>query len=222
MSAMTDSHTTNPPGRRMLGAFAAAVIALGALAMGPASPALAHDELTDQRVLTNADGTADAVRLSFNNSIIEVGTEFVITNEAGDSVTSGAPVIDGPDVVQKVEQGLAEGDYAGAWRVVSSDGHPIEGTFSIVVASDGAATLGSATESAEHEHEHGETTEAGGETAEHANHVTAEKPATPTSLYVFIGIGGVLVVAVVIGAFVARSRRIAKLGESSDNAKDAR
>ncbi|MBP1327583.1 methionine-rich copper-binding protein CopC [Leucobacter exalbidus] len=189
---------------------AVAALALAGLAMGPASPALAHDELVSSEVVTAPDGAVEAIQLSFSNSIIELGTEFVITDATGTDATAGAPEVSGPNVTQPLAADLEAGDYAGAWRVVSSDGHPIDGAFTLSVAADGSAELLDPAAAGDHD-------------AEQATPVNPNLPAAgtdlppaPTSLYVFLGIGGVLVIAVVIAAFVARSRRLAQMQRDAD------
>ncbi|EYT53188.1 copper resistance protein CopC [Leucobacter sp. UCD-THU] len=121
--------TTIRPRRTRAAVLGLAALAMLGLSLGLASPALAHDELVDRGVVATDDGRVDGIRLTFNNSIIEVGTEIVITSSDGADVTDGAPEVSGPDVVQPLAAELPEGDYDVAWRVVSSDGHPIEGAF---------------------------------------------------------------------------------------------
>ncbi|WP_449278676.1 copper resistance CopC family protein [Leucobacter sp. GX24907] len=139
---------------RLVAISAIALATIGFL-MSPTSPAHAHDELINQTVEVNEDdGSAEAVRLTFSNSILDVGTEIVITGPEGDA-TDGAPVTKGPDVTQALADNLALGDYNVAWRVVSSDGHPIDGTFEFTVQEDGVTSPDS-DPAEEHEHEHGE------------------------------------------------------------------
>lgn len=196
--------------RTRLGAVlvAAATLTLGGLALGPASPALAHDQLVDTQVVTANDGSVEAVRLSFSNNIMEVGTEFVVTDAAGTDTTDGPPEVAGPDVTQPLMADLEAGDYAGAWRVVSSDGHPIDGTFTLKVAADGTAELSEAAPTEEHAEDHGTDHDAADTGATASND---EMPEAPTSLYIFLAVGGVLVIGVVVASFMARSRRLAQM-----------
>ena len=120
--------------------LSAVALIAGAATFGVAAPALAHDELigTDL-VADSADGSLDSIRLSFSNSIIETGIEMVVTGPDGTNAVDGAPTIAGPDVTQPLIADLPAGTYDAAWRVVSSDGHPIEGAFTFSVAADGSA-----------------------------------------------------------------------------------
>lgn len=164
---------------------AIAALSFGALAFGNASPAVAHDQLVSSEVVAQADGTAEAVQLTFNNSVIEMGTEFVITAPDGSDATAGVPVVAGPDVTQPIAQALDAGDYAGAWSVVSSDGHRIEGVFTLTLDADGSGVLaeGVAPDAHEHEHEHeadGHEHEADGHEHDSEGHAAeAEEAATP-------------------------------------------
>lgn len=113
-------------------ALAAAAALLGAafLAGAGASPALAHDELLGStpapgQVLETAP---EAVELTFSNDVIEVGTVIEVVDHHGDQVEVGATEVLGPDVSATLPSDLS-GEYQVRWRVVSSDGHPIEGTI---------------------------------------------------------------------------------------------
>lgn len=120
---------------------AAVALLAGAATLGVAAPAFAHDTLVASAVVADDGERASAVRLTFSDSIIEVGTEIVITDADGDDATNGAAEVSGPDVTQPLAEDLEPGSYSGAWRVVSSDGHPIEGQFSLVIAADGGGTI---------------------------------------------------------------------------------
>ncbi|QIM16887.1 copper resistance protein CopC [Leucobacter insecticola] len=125
--------------RKTVATAATALIALGAI-LGVASPALAHDELVGIDLVADpSDGRVEAVKLSYSNSIVEVGTEILVTGPDGASAISSAPEVAGPDVTQALNADLPRGSYTVAWRVVSSDGHPIEGGFVFFVTDQGTA-----------------------------------------------------------------------------------
>ncbi|HMO11449.1 MAG TPA: copper resistance protein CopC [Actinotalea sp.] len=99
-----------------------------------AAPALAHDELVetepaDGAVLESAPGSVD---LTFSAEVLDISPTVVITGPAGpvDTVTTVA----GTSVTAALQTPLPPGSYAVAWRVVSSDGHPIQGGFGFTVA----------------------------------------------------------------------------------------
>lgn len=129
-----------------LGRLAAAALLAIAATLGAASPALAHDELVGYDVLvTETTGAVEGFSLSFSNEILEVGTEIIATGPAGDDVREGGPAVAGRVVTQALTAPLDEGVTAIAWRVVSSDGHPISGVLELTVAPDGTGTLQQAT-----------------------------------------------------------------------------
>ncbi len=55
-----------------------------------------------------------------------------VTDATGTPLTEGAPTVSGTVVTQALA-GSASGAVTVVWRVVSSDGHPIDGTFSFTV-----------------------------------------------------------------------------------------
>lgn len=104
------------------------VCLLAALAM-PAVPAAAHSALTG---VDPAEGSVLAqgtvVTLTFNEDLIEVGTEIAVTDAAG-VATALEPTRPSAPQVAVTMPALADGPVTLAWRVVSADGHPIEGTL---------------------------------------------------------------------------------------------
>ncbi len=221
---MSRTITTHP----LLSRAATATLVVGAAALavvpvlGVASPALAHDQLIGTAVEVDpADGSADAVRLTFSNSIIEVGTEILITSPDGDDATDGDPLVDGPDVTQPLADDLAPGVYSAAWRVVSSDGHPIEGAFALTVPESGEPTIGDeaiteddprfADDEAEtadatgtddgHDHDHGDAA---------AEDSDAAESDAPVGAVIAVVVGGAAVIAGGIAAATAGNRRRAR------------
>ncbi|MEV0163471.1 copper resistance CopC family protein [Nonomuraea fuscirosea] len=103
-----------------------AMLAAALLVFGTAAPALAHDALKSSSPAKGAKVTSlDEVTLEFS---AKVRLPFVIVRGAGDAQhQSGKPEVDGAVVTQAVDGPLPDGKYTIAYRVVSSDGHPIEG-----------------------------------------------------------------------------------------------
>lgn len=118
----------------------AALLAAGALTLLPLLPAAAHDELTavtpePDSVLTTAP---EELELTFSGEIMDIGHQILVTDSEGRSVTEGPLEPVGNTVVQPLAAAGAEDEtYRVVWRVVSGDGHPIEGTFSYDVGSGG-------------------------------------------------------------------------------------
>lgn len=153
---MFKARTASPITRTLV--TTAALAAGSLLGMNPAA---AHDELvstnpTDGATLTEAPASLE---LTYSGDIMEVdgANQVRVTNAAGESVTDGAPNIDGKVVTQDLATAAADDTYTVTWRVVSSDGHPIQGTFTYTVgqgskvadATTQAATTGAAEPSAE-------------------------------------------------------------------------
>ncbi|MBE1593774.1 copper resistance protein CopC [Nonomuraea angiospora] len=103
-----------------------AALACALILIFPASPAFAHDALKSSSPAKNSQvGSVDEIELEYSAS---VKFPFVVLHDAaGKEVLLGKPVLDGPKVLTDVPQPLPPGPYVIAWRVVSSDGHPIEG-----------------------------------------------------------------------------------------------
>ena len=101
------------------------MLALGALA----APAAAHDEMTGA---TPADGTSvevppAVVELTFTEPPLPLGSQLQVTGPDGEVVNAGDLQITDTVVSQPLASDLPAGDYSIAWRVTSSDGHPISG-----------------------------------------------------------------------------------------------
>jgi len=103
-----------------------AILAAALFVFGTAAPALAHDTLKSSNPAKGAEvDSLDEVRLEFSN---KVRMPFVLVRGDGDAeYQSGKPEADGAVVTQAVKGPLPDGKYTIAYRVVSSDGHPIEG-----------------------------------------------------------------------------------------------
>jgi len=118
-----------------------AALALSTLAvLSPIAPsASAHDELVST---TPAQGEhlADPppeVSMVFSDKLIEVGAVILVVDEKGKNWVDGDVRLDGATATAPLDPTLPDGNYQVRWRVVSTDGHPISGTFDF---STGTAT----------------------------------------------------------------------------------
>jgi methionine-rich copper-binding protein CopC len=109
------------------------LISLGllvSLLTGPA--ALAHDDVIDQVPAPGSSVEAGPldIKLDFSNELLDLGSgaEVVVTAPDGSIAPATCAVLDGTLATAKTELDQA-GTYTIAWRVVSSDGHPIEGSY---------------------------------------------------------------------------------------------
>lgn len=126
----TPTRSVSP--RRAPRALVAVATLVGAafLALAGAAPASAHDELLGSSPEPGEvfEASPEAVELTFSNDVIEVGTVVEVVDHHGEPIETGETVVLGPDVTATLPTDLS-GEYQVRWRVVSSDGHPIEGTI---------------------------------------------------------------------------------------------
>ena len=134
-----------------MAALGAAALATFGLSLGGAAPALAHDVLVAATAVGSAEsGEAPGLQLEFNNEVMNIGTEMIGVDAAGNSVLDGDPVVDGRSVTQHLVADLASGDYEVAWNVVSSDGHPIQGVLAVTIVDGYPTEVSPAAPDAEH------------------------------------------------------------------------
>ncbi len=112
-----------------------AALALVLLDVGTPA-AEAHDELV--ATVPAADTTLPAppgqVELELSAPAQALGTQVVVTGPDGAVVSQGEPELRNSTVVQRLADRLPAGAYTVAWRVTSSDGHPLTGTSAFAVA----------------------------------------------------------------------------------------
>lgn len=118
------------------------VFVLAAAALGLAAPASAHDAAEST---SPAQGAALAappaeVSVTFSNKPMGIGSSFSVKDAGGTEWADGSVQIVDNVATQKLRPGGPAGTYTVAWRVVSSDSHPIEGTFTFSAASGAAAS----------------------------------------------------------------------------------
>ncbi|MEV5503732.1 copper resistance protein CopC [Nonomuraea fuscirosea] len=205
---------TIPP--RHIRKAALAALACALFLIFPASPAFAHDTLKSSSPAKNAQiSSPKEIELEFS-----AGVKFpfvVLHDAAGKEIALGEPRLDGPLVRTDVPQTLPPGSYVLAWRVVSSDGHPIEGEIPFGVRGSSSTASPSGEQSAPADGQSagpatGPATDAATDTATSAA-ATSAAPAGPdasaaagqgpaSSAGVPGWIWGGLAVLVVLGAFV--------------------
>ncbi|GIF77242.1 copper resistance CopC family protein [Asanoa siamensis] len=113
---------------RSLAVVAAVVAALTAWL--PAAPAFAHTKLTGSTPA--AKGTVSKpiteLTLTFSGLIKKAGTTVVVSGPDKVSYSDGAAAAVDRTITQAVRP-LPVGEITVRWRTVSSDGHPIQGSF---------------------------------------------------------------------------------------------
>jgi methionine-rich copper-binding protein CopC len=119
-----------------------------AVALLGAGPASAHDavESTSPAAGATVPTPPDAVTLTLSNHPLTLGTQLKVSDAAGTNWADGGVQIVDNVVSQKLRTGAPAGLFTVQWRVVSADGHPIEGTFSFTAtaAGGGSAAAGTA------------------------------------------------------------------------------
>ena len=194
MNTLLSRHASVRPAAlaALFAALLAALLALGA-------PAQAHDTLLESDPADGAtlETSPEAITLTFSADILEVSPLVRITDENGEQLAEITPSIDGPVATATLEEPLPAGTSTVQWRVVSSDGHPIEGTFEVTVEQDAAAE---------------ETTEAPAEEsspAEEGEQATAEaaEEESGSSMTPLLIVLGVAVVGAVVAVLLIMRRR---------------
>ena len=105
------------------------------------SPASAHTSLVSSLPESGAvlNEVPSEVRLKFNEDLLLVDTKnpnrIEVINGIG-QVVSGMTMVDGPEIYTPLDLSFEpSGEYTVKYRVVSADGHPIEGEYQFTVAS---------------------------------------------------------------------------------------
>ena len=111
-------------------------------------PAFAHATLTETFPADGAEATElSEIGLTANEELLDLGDGagfvFSVTDSDGHFYGDGCVVVDGSTASMPVALGEA-GTYAVAFRVVSADGHPIEGAWSFTYAPSTDALIGEA------------------------------------------------------------------------------
>ncbi|WP_309080914.1 copper resistance protein CopC [Zhihengliuella sp.] len=130
MHSLRSSRAAVAPAPSIRAALAAALACLAVLAAVALAPAAhAHDQLvaTDPESGAVLAQTPETLGLTFSGEVQEIGSAFELTAQDGTDYPSTA-TIERTQVTVTPTEALPAGDYTLSWRVISSDGHPIEGT----------------------------------------------------------------------------------------------
>ncbi|MFG1746565.1 copper resistance protein CopC [Micromonospora chalcea] len=116
-----------------------------ALLLVPATPAAAHNSLQEATPARDARLTTapTQVTLRFLQRLNPAFTTITLRDSTDRQVPASAPAVDGATGTVTIEEPLANGTYTVAYRVVSRDGHPVQGSYRFTVA-DPAAPLAAA------------------------------------------------------------------------------
>lgn len=125
-----------PPLSRTAVRLGAAALAVLVALLVAAGPAWAHNSLraatpVQQSTLTSAP---TEIVLEFMSRLDPTFTTIVLTDAAKRKVGTGEPVVAGAKGTVQVTDTLPNGTYTVAYRVVSADGHPVQGSYPFTVA----------------------------------------------------------------------------------------
>jgi methionine-rich copper-binding protein CopC len=132
----TPTVMTVPPSRPTAVRLGAAALAVVVAVLIPASPAWAHNSLktaTPARDATVPSAPTE-VTLEFMQRLDPTFTTIVLSDAAKRKLPTGEPVVTGAKSTVQVTDTLPNGTYTVAYRVVSADGHPVQGSYPFTVA----------------------------------------------------------------------------------------
>jgi methionine-rich copper-binding protein CopC len=110
-------------------------IAVAAAAVLAAGPAAAHARLVSATPAPNSTVAATrTLSLTFSERTVPAFSGFDVVNAAGDKVAVRTTVAeDGKTLTGTLARPLAAGAYRVDWRIASSDGHRMTGSYSFTV-----------------------------------------------------------------------------------------
>lgn len=114
--------------------FAALAVVLAVLL--PGTPAWAHAQLVSSEPAKEASlGKAPAsVTLAFSERLNADFATIVVSDAAKRRIPASAPAVDAERGTVNLTQPLSNGTYTVAYRVVSVDGHTVQGSYAFTVA----------------------------------------------------------------------------------------
>ncbi|MEG9250190.1 copper resistance CopC family protein [Arthrobacter sp. Soc17.1.1.1] len=176
--------------------MAALLLASTLLLLGPVSAANAHDELAASSPAADAspEVAPTEIVLTFTNPPSGIGADIIVSDSTGTKWSQGPAEVVNNTVRQALRSGAPADTYTAQWRVVSSDDHPIEGTYSFTstTAQTGSAdNPGPAAESSAPSAETGDTASASPQAADPAGSSTGLP-----DFVIYLAIGGILIAGV--------------------------
>ncbi|XNS28171.1 copper resistance protein CopC [Citricoccus nitrophenolicus] len=82
----------------------------------------------------NLETAPEAIDIVFTDTPLSLGSQIRVEDDQGENWAAGEVEIAGNTASQALQPDTPAGEYTVTWRVVSSDSHPIEGTFSFTAA----------------------------------------------------------------------------------------
>lgn len=148
---MNPQYSIARPGWRRFGATLAAAAAIGGAALACAPAASAHDSVVESTPEDGAELAASPTEatLRYSADLNKLGTVALLKDAQGHQFEAD-PSVSGDTLTVEFGDPLPDGDYTLTVRVVSSDGHPVDGTlkFSVEVPGSSASPTAPAAASA--------------------------------------------------------------------------
>jgi methionine-rich copper-binding protein CopC len=132
--------------RQLLSALFGTLI-FAAAVLFAAAPASAHDAAESSSPAQGATVATppEKVSITFNKDPLGLGSQIQVKDAAGTNWADGPVEIVDNVASQKLRDGAPAGKFTVVWRVVSSDSHPIEGTFTFTATAGAAGSAGTTT-----------------------------------------------------------------------------
>lgn len=123
--------------------LAGAILAAVLFTLTPAMPAWAHNTLRSasparDTILTTAP---TEIVLEFTGRLDPTFTTIVVSDPGKRRVATGEPVVTGTRGTVTLTPPLGNGTYTVAYRVVSTDGHPVQGSYPFTIADPRASAV---------------------------------------------------------------------------------
>jgi methionine-rich copper-binding protein CopC len=121
----------------------ALALALAGLMVSIGLPALAHAQLIDAEPKANQvlSSSPTQFKLTFSDTLINLGptSNWLRVESAQGQMVSADGVLNGNQLSALPLQALKPGKYQLTWRVLSEDGHPVQGSYQFTVANQDLA-----------------------------------------------------------------------------------
>ncbi|QOC93954.1 copper resistance CopC family protein [Micromonospora craniellae] len=195
---------------RVTAALAASLLAATALLATPASPAYAHNVLTKATPAQDAELTKapTKVTLQFLQRLNPDYTTITLSDADKAKVATSEAEVDGTKGTITIDTPLVNGTYTVAYRIVSADGHPVQGSYQFTVADPTATAEPTPTLSPTPSPEPTEAAPSAEPTVSASPAASgADDDSTPVGL--LVGAGVLIVLAAGAAGFLLRRRRTA-------------
>jgi methionine-rich copper-binding protein CopC len=186
------------------------VLAAVAVVLAPATPALAHNQLVSAKPARDATlrQAPDAVTLAFLQKLDPEFTTVAVSDAGKQPVPASEPEVKAKTARVTLDQPLVNGKYTVAYRVVSVDGHTVQGSYTFTVADPSAAALPSTAPPSTAPSSAAPVASPSATAASGTVPVAAEADSgVPAGLLAGIGAAVVVLAAVAIFLYVSRRRR---------------